>query len=42
MSIIKSIDNNGRECTSVQPDSVTDITVTELKQSGHTHITKII
>lgn len=39
MSVIKSVDNNGRECTSVQPDNVTLQTIKELEQSGHTHIT---
>lgn len=38
MSIIKSIDEEGRESTNVQPDSNTETTVADLKERGHTQI----
>ena len=38
MSVIKSIDKEGRETTNVQPDHYTKSTVEELIERGHTHI----
>ena len=38
MSIIKSIDEEGRESTNIQPDSNTETTVADLKERGHTQI----
>ena len=38
MSIIKSIDHEGRETTNVQPNMYTKSTVQELIQRGHTNI----
>jgi len=38
MSIIRSIDAAGRDCTNVQPDRATVETVQDLKKRGHTNI----
>lgn len=38
MSVIKSIDREGRETTNVQPDHYTKSTVEELIARGHTNI----
>lgn len=38
MSVIRSKDEAGRDCTNIQPDSFTAETVRDLKKRGHTDI----